>query len=82
MPDKLREAYRGALERVARTAGVTPEELEESFQKNYDALQVTSACLTLAEVESLCSGEFLSPKRDEHTRECEYCRALLRAIKR
>jgi hypothetical protein len=80
MSDHLRDQYQAALARVAEKAGITPEVLEESLQKNYESLQYTSACLTLEETEKLCRGEFLGPERHEHIQDCEFCRALLDAI--
>lgn len=80
MSEDLRDYYRAALERVARSAGVTPEEFEESLQRNFESLEITSDCLTQEEIEALCSGQFPAPERGRHLEECHFCCALLKAI--
>jgi len=74
--------YRAALDRVARRANLTPENLHSDLQRNSDKLHATPQCLTLVEVETYVALQRLEPNRSEHVGGCAYCSALLSAVDR
>ena len=76
MPNHEKE-YTEALARIAKSIGLSPEELEKRVKERSAGLHPTTNCITLAELENYDLFSMPSNRRN-HILTCDFCEVILR----
>jgi hypothetical protein len=74
------QEYHDALARLAKSAGLGPEEFERRVIATAATLELTPHCLTLDDIEHFPTLASLPQERQEHVSRCAGCAQFLEAI--